>query len=155
MGKDIFCIIITALPIVIPIVVFFIITIKENCPTGNYPTISFNQFIALYRINPERWKLETNYVQYSCSSYKLINQKGFWLTGYKIIEFATIIDCFKYKRWVKKESKRKEDIKRNKEMTELLAEWQKDINEAQKANVQRTKELMKKNEEDAKKYGGK
>lgn len=40
-------------------------------------------------------------------------------------------------------------------MTKLLAEWQKDINEAQKVNVQRTKELMRKNEEDAKKYGGK
>lgn len=39
-------------------------------------------------------------------------------------------------------------------MTKLLAEWQKDINETYKSNVQHTKELMRKNEENAKKYGG-
>lgn len=116
---------------------------------SDYPTISFNQFIALYRINPEKWRLETSYVQYSCSTYQII-----YHTDYKIIEFATIIDRFKYKKWFKKESKRKEDTRRSKEMVSLITEWQKDIDEAQKVNVQRTKELMKKNEEDAKKYGG-
>lgn len=137
---------------------FFILLVcilKGIYPSGDYPTISFNQFIALYQISPEKWRLETDYIQYSCSTYRLVDQSYFYHTNYKIIEFATAFDHFKYKRWAKKESKRKEDIKRSQEMVELIAEWQKDINEAQWVNVQHTKELMKKNKEDAKKYGGK
>lgn len=57
------------------LIVVLVCIIKGVSPSGDYPTISFNQFITLYRINLEKWRLETDYVQYSCSSYRLISQK--------------------------------------------------------------------------------
>lgn len=112
----------------------------NSIPSGDYPKITFKQFITIYKIAPYNWMLYDNYVRYNVRRYTI-----------KTIEFATILDCLKYKHWRKNKIKNDKKEANAKDILEMAQCWQEDIDKARKENIEHLKELMRENDREASK----
>lgn len=90
------------------------------------PCLSFEQFVAFYKVAPEKWDID------------LSEQVGY-KKGVSIIwlGFNTYRDCFKYSRWQKKEKERLRAIEMNKTMREFLGMVRQDSIEYEKKAYER------------------
>lgn len=103
---------------------------KHKILISSYPTISFEMFKTLYEMNPDKWFLENNKVQYCVDSVKSWGESRI-----ENIAFETVNDQIKYKNW--KEEREKQKLKKivNERQAELLELWQKDIADYRKNSL--------------------
>ena len=138
--QKILAIIISCIVLVVVIIGLLVKFLINNIPSGDYPKITFKQFITIYKIAPYNWILYDNHVSYNVRRRTI-----------KTIEFATILDCLKYKHWCKNKFKNDKKEANAKDILEMAQCWQEDIDKARKENIEHLKELMKENDRETSK----
>lgn len=112
---------------------------KHKALVSSYPIISFEMFKTLYEMNPEKWLLDNNKVQYCTRPVSP------WESKVNNVAFETVYDQVKYKNWKEEQKKQKHKKIADERQAELLELWQKDIADYRKRNLdkllQETKEL--------------
>lgn len=102
---------------------------------GDYNQISFDRFIAFYNINPDRWELYSDYVQYGVpKTYKFSNGQVSTYTDKYVEFYFTFKDRIKYKRWKSNRHKLKKQQEHFKEYQEVLECVKKDLEEFNRKN---------------------
>lgn len=99
--------------------------IKER----DYPELTFKEFYSLYAVMPENFKLNDLSVSYK----------------YKSISFKTYIDYCKYRAFLQRYKKQKEEMKRTEIQADLIKELQRDLAAKQEENDEWMKKEIKKN----------
>ena len=100
------------------------------------PCITFDQFIEMYQINPEKWSVRSDY----------FNEKDTYLSyeksydNYHYLFWKTCRDRRRFNRWLKRHKKEKATKASNKILTDVLTDVQKDV---QKEIERRQKEYDK------------
>jgi hypothetical protein len=88
---------------------------RKETSYADSPTISFQHFIDLYEVFPNRWRTNETTVTYDCGR------------KYSTFMWESYSDRTKYLKWVKEKDK-KENAERSRQKTlEILMEIQKDI----------------------------
>lgn len=90
--------------------------------------ISFKSFKALYDMYPERWWLQTGYVEYT----KTTEQNPLWETQVSGRVSFNQLDAIKYEIWRDRLTKQNEQERKTKEFKVILEELQKDIDDFRK-----------------------
>lgn len=99
--------------------------IKER----DYPELTFEEFYSLYTVMPENFRLNDLSVSYK----------------YKSISFKTYIDYCKYRAFLQRYKKQKEEMKRTEIQADLIKELQRDLAAKQEENDEWVKKEIKKN----------
>lgn len=108
-----FWIIVTILMVCILVIIFMgICSIFDLIPKSNYPKLSYKQFVDYYWINPDKWFLWNNYVDYTYFDQKSIKSTFTSGTVHKKFTFS-FIDMLKYRKF-------KYNIETNKEKQNKL-----------------------------------
>ena len=81
--------------------------------------IKFNSFISFYNINPDRWRLNDDSVDF-------VKEKFYYSSDYIFYKFH-FIDFYRYKHWYKKLIKQKRLKKEISDMNEMIRIVKKDI----------------------------
>lgn len=95
----------------------------------DYPELTFKEFYSLYTVMPENFRLNDLNVSYK----------------YKSISFKTYIDYCKYRAFLQRYKKQKEEMKRTEIQADLIKTLQRDLAAKQEENDQWVKENLKKN----------
>ena len=95
----------------------------------DYPELTFEEFYSLYTVMPENFGLNEFSVNYK----------------YKNISFKTYIDYCKYRAFIQRYKKQKEEMKRTEIQADLIKTLQRDLAAKQEENDQWVKENLKKN----------
>ena len=82
------------------------------CQPNNAIYIKFNSFISFYNINPDRWSLDDDSVDF-------IKEKHFCYSNY-IYYKLHFIDYYRYKHWHKKIIKQRNLQKEMNDMSEMI-----------------------------------
>ena len=93
------------------------------------PELTFEEFYSLYTVMPENFRLNDLSVSYK----------------YKSISFKTYIDYCKYRAFLQRYKKQKEEMKRTEIQADLIKELQRDLAAKQEENDEWVKENLKKN----------
>lgn len=93
------------------------------------PELTFKEFYSLYTVMPENFRLNDLNVSYK----------------YKSISFKTYIDYCKYRAFLQRYKKQKEEMKRTEIQTDLIKELQRDLAVKQEENDEWMKKEIKKN----------
>lgn len=100
--------------------------------------IKFKSFKSFYNINPGRWELKNNYVEFKRPNY------SYYFSDYKTYYFGFgFIDYYKYKLWKHSLKKQREQIKSCKEMQEVLNIVKADIEKFNKENAANMEKQLK------------
>lgn len=123
---------------------------------AGWPTVTFETFIRLYQIDPDKWDVtysDTNmnnndFVQYKTKAqasdmykgYKVIvDEKYQELTKYTNIYWATRRDRRKFRKWLKEYYRNRSTLKSKADMLMVMEDIQRTI-EAKMANIEREKQ---------------
>lgn len=95
----------------------------------DYPELTFEEFYSLYTVMPENFGLKEFSVNYK----------------YKNVSFKTYIDYCKYRAFIQRYKKQKEEMKRTEIQADLIKELQRDLAAKQEENDEWVKKEIKKN----------
>ena len=90
------------------------------------PELTFKEFYSLYTVMPENFRLNDLNVSYK----------------YKSISFKTYIDYCKYRAFLQRYKKQKEEMKRTEIQTDLIKELQRDLAAKQEENDEWVKKRL-------------
>ena len=134
---DLIVLLIVFSPLLIMLLCEFIKTFIEvmSDSDNNHNYITFDRFIAFYNINPDRWELYSDYVQYGVpKTYKFSNGQVSTYTDKYVEFYFTFKDRIKYKRWKSNRHKLKKQQEHFKEYQEVLECVKKDLEEFNRKN---------------------
>lgn len=98
---------------------FFWLLAWNDSRSSNYLKIKFKQFLAMYRINPDKWWLcDGGNVTYEDDAENI----------YQHFYFSPI-DFLRYEFFYKKKKKSKKKNNNDKKWEKVIISWQKDIND--------------------------
>ena len=96
---------------------------RKEISYADSPTISFQHFVELYGVFPNRWRINDTTVTYD------------WGRKYSTFMWESYLDRMKYLKWVKEKGKKeKAEVSRQRTL-EVLTEIQKDIEEMMKGET--------------------
>lgn len=101
---------------------------ERHIKNWDYPELTFEVFYSLYTIMPENFGLNEFSVNYK----------------YKGVSFKTYFDYCKYRKFIKRYKKQKEEMKRTEIQADLIKQLQRDLAAKQEENDQWTKERLEK-----------
>jgi hypothetical protein len=107
----------------------------KQCLNGK-PCITFDQFIDMYQINPDKWSVHSDYFN-ERDTYLAYSKR---YDDYYYLFWKTLRDRRRFNRWLKKRKKTKTVNKSNEVLTTVLTDVQKDV---QKEIERRQKEFDK------------
>lgn len=101
---------------------------ERHIKNWDYPELTFKEFYSLYTVMPENFGLNEFSVNYK----------------YKGVSFKTYIDYCKYRAFLQRYKKQKEEMKRTEIQANLIKELQRDLAAKQEENDQWVKKRLEK-----------
>lgn len=102
-----------------------------------YQYIDFKSFVSFYKMNPDRWELEKEYVKFN-NGYN-VSRDPFKRDFYTYLHF-NFKDLKKYKKWKRNIEKQKWQLKNIETLNEILSVVKQDIRKFEQENEARMNE---------------
>lgn len=117
---------------------------KETVKNSS-PTITFDMFLSLYTIAPEKWHLYDDTIRY-------VDNTGYY-EDRETVRFKTYKDLKRYTKWYKIKDTEETIKRKNNNQKKFLELWNQDIANYRKKNNQETLEAIERLYKDCQKMG--